>query len=135
MGNRAVIAFGTKQTAKFGIYLHWNGGRDSVEAFLDAARHLMKSRGPDRTYGPARLVQVIGNFMGGCLSVGLGSLDDLDCDNGDNGTYYVDPESLQIVGRAYHDPKNEQMKAEHRKGVLEKCIEKNAAHFFNKQAA
>ena len=31
MGNRAVI---TTENKKIGIYLHWNGGRDSVEAFL-----------------------------------------------------------------------------------------------------
>ena len=30
MGNRAVI---TDIEKKVGIYLHWNGGRDSVEAF------------------------------------------------------------------------------------------------------
>jgi hypothetical protein len=31
MGNRAVI---TDNKQRIGIYLHWNGGRDSVEAFL-----------------------------------------------------------------------------------------------------
>lgn len=134
MGNRAVIAIGSKQEAKFGIYLHWNGGRDSVEAFLEATRHLMKSRGPDAQYGAARLVQVIGNFMGGCLSVGLDSLDNLDTDNGDNGTYYVCPEKLQIVGRA-HFGGTEQNDPKHRKGVLEECITKNAAPFLKREAA
>ncbi len=32
MGNRAVI---TTEDKQMGVYLHWNGGRDSVEAFLD----------------------------------------------------------------------------------------------------
>ena len=32
MGNRAVI---TTEKKDLGIYLHWNGGRDSVEAFLN----------------------------------------------------------------------------------------------------
>lgn len=31
MGNRAVI---TTTDQRIGIYLHWNGGKDSVEAFL-----------------------------------------------------------------------------------------------------
>lgn len=31
MGNRAII---TNKEKKVAVYLHWNGGRDSVEAFL-----------------------------------------------------------------------------------------------------
>ena len=43
MGNRAVIAFvaddGTQdKDLCLGIYLHWNGGRDSVEGFLEYAK-------------------------------------------------------------------------------------------------
>lgn len=97
MGNRAVIAFGTGCDA-LGVYLHWNGGPESVKAFLDATRELMKSRGPDEQYGPARLVQVIGNFFGGTLSLGIGLARDLDCDNG---LYVVDPGSLQITARKH----------------------------------
>ena len=33
MGNRAVISFSTSPAAP-SIYLHWNGGRASVEGFL-----------------------------------------------------------------------------------------------------
>ena len=33
MGNRAVITT-RKDLKDIGIYLHWNGGRDSVEGFL-----------------------------------------------------------------------------------------------------
>ncbi len=62
MGNRAVI---TTPDKKMGIYLHWNGGRDSVEAFLHYCE-LHGFRSPDRDpYGWARLCQVIGNFFGG----------------------------------------------------------------------
>src|SRR4051812_45501834 len=103
MGNRAVIAFGTKPT-DLGIYLHWNGGPESVKAFLDGTRGLMKSRGADRQYGPARLIQVIGNYLGGTLSLGIGQLRALDCNNGDNGVYVVDPESLQITARQHVRP-------------------------------
>ena len=39
MGNRAVISFKDEYYKKEdspSIYLHWQGGRDSVEAFRDA---------------------------------------------------------------------------------------------------
>jgi hypothetical protein len=39
MGNRAVITFSQHKTAPC-IYLHWNGGRASVEAFIKSAKHL-----------------------------------------------------------------------------------------------
>ena len=35
MGNRAVITT-RKDLKDIGVYLHWNGGRDSVEGFLAA---------------------------------------------------------------------------------------------------
>ena len=35
MGNRAVI---TTPDKKIGVYLHWNGGRDSVEGFLQTCK-------------------------------------------------------------------------------------------------
>ena len=34
MGNRAVIASATEKEKGIGIYVHWNGGVESVEAFL-----------------------------------------------------------------------------------------------------
>lgn len=129
MGNRAVIAFGTKDT-DFGIYLHWNGGIESVQAFCDATRELMKPRGPDATYMPARLVQVIGNFMGGCLSVGLGQLQHLDTDNGDNGTFVVNPETLEIIKRL-HAGRLEPFKKDYYEKVKASAIE-SSTHAFKK---
>ena len=69
MGNRAVI---TTQDEKMGIYVHWNGGYDSVNAFLKYCE-LRGYRSPteDLTYGFARLAQVICNFFGGGLSCGV----------------------------------------------------------------
>lgn len=91
MGNRAVIT--TKENWRnggVGIYLHWNGGRDSVEAFLKYCE-LKGFRSPSSdSYGMARLCQVIGNFFGGGLSVGIDTLWHLDCDNFDNGVYIID---------------------------------------------
>lgn len=73
MGNRAIIT--TKEQLDkngFGLYLHWNGGRDSVEGFLKYCK-LKGYRGPesDVGYGLARLCCVICNFFGDSLSIGI----------------------------------------------------------------
>jgi hypothetical protein len=96
MGNRAVIQFGTEDTAP-AVYLHWNGGRASVKAFLAAARELGVRDDPE--YACARLSQIIGNWFGGTLSLGAGAASDLDRDNYDNGTYVV--YGWQIVDRLF----------------------------------
>ena len=97
MGNRCVICTREKDV---GIYLHWNGGRDSVEAFLRYCK-IQGFRPPETdSYGWARLCQVIANFMGGSgLSVGIQKYSKLDCNNGDNGLYII--EDWEIVGREF----------------------------------
>ena len=67
MGNRAFIK---GQDSNIGIYLHWNGGIDSVEAFLEYA----KLRKLDRVYydyGVARFCQIVGNWFGANDSIGV----------------------------------------------------------------
>ncbi len=101
MGNRAVITTkkGDKNN-KLGVYLHWNGGRDSVEGFLAYCKMRSFRKPEEDNYGWARLVQVIANFMGkDGLSVGVDVVDNLDCDNWDNGVYLI--ENWEIVGREY----------------------------------
>jgi hypothetical protein len=102
MGNRAVIT--TRENFEnngIGIYLHWNGGRDSVEAFLKYCE-LKGYRTPNTdNYGWARLCQVIGNFFGGSTSVGIDVVNNLDCNNHDNGVYII--EGWEIVDREYFD--------------------------------
>lgn len=108
MGNRAVIALkksyvgGKLNENDLGVYLHWNGGRDSIEPFLDYCK-IKEFRTPDKdNYGWARLCQIIANFFGGDgLSIGVDTLSRLDCDNWDNGVYLI--EGWQIVGRLYFD--------------------------------
>ena len=96
MGNRAVI---TTRSKDIGVYLHWNGGRDSVEAFLKYCK-LKGYRPPELDcYGWARLCQVICNFFGGELSIGIDKYDKLDKDNGDNGVYII--ENWNIVDRLF----------------------------------
>ncbi len=90
MGNRAVIAFGDNHDAP-AIYLHWNGGPESVLAFLKAA-DLLGVRNPATNdgYGAARLAQIIGNFLGGTLSLAIGTRHGLrGAASWDNGVYTV----------------------------------------------
>lgn len=100
MGNRAVITtYRGLAGNDLGVYLHWNGGYDSVHAFLEYMK-LRRYRSPDDDcYGWARLCQVIGNFFGGTLSVGVGVATHLDMDNWDNGVYVI--QGWDIVGREY----------------------------------
>ena len=105
MGNRAVITASQSNdpatSNDIGIYLHWNGGRDSVEAFLAYCKR-RGFRPPDQdNYGWARLCHVIANFFGGDLSIGIDRCCSLDCDNYDNGVYII--QGWDIVGRRYFE--------------------------------
>lgn len=105
MGNRAVIttsrAKDPQTSDDLGIYLHWNGGRDSVEAFLTYCRLRGFRRPEEDNYGWARLCQVIANYLGpDGLSIGIDKCCNLDCDNYDNGVYVI--ENWRIVDRKYH---------------------------------
>lgn len=107
MGNRAVITFDKKPTPdSIGIYLHWNGGAESVLAFLEAADKLQVRDDNDASYQLARVVQIISNFFGGTTSVGIGQLKQLDCDNGDNGTFAVSRSGGKITMRHSKTGKN-----------------------------
>lgn len=104
MGNRAVITTSKNPDVQnahdLGIYLHWNGGRDSVEAFLTYCK-LRNFRPPETDcYGWARLCQIIGNYFGGDLSIGIDQCRNLDCDNYDNGVYVI--ENWKIIDRKYN---------------------------------
>lgn len=90
MGNRAVITLKNPKPDDLGIYVHWNGGPDSVGAFLEYC-DLRGFRAPtDDTYGWARLCEVICNFLGrDGSSVGINVMS-RNSDPGDNGIYYID---------------------------------------------
>lgn len=107
MGNRAVIlskndmlADGKINPNQIGVYLHWNGGRDSIESFLKYCK-LKGYRSPSTDcYGWACLCNVISNFFGDGMSLGIDIASRLDCDNYDNGVYIID--RWEIVGRLYN---------------------------------
>lgn len=68
MGNRAIIK---GKNSDLGLYVHWNGGYDSVYPILQYCK-LKGYRGMDAdSYGLARLCQVYANFFGGTNSVGI----------------------------------------------------------------
>lgn len=102
MGNRAVI---TTQDKKIGIYLHWNGGLDSVNAFLTYCKLKGYRRPENDNYGWARMCQVIGNYFGEGTSIGIDEYKHLDIDNGDNGVYVI--ENWEVVDRLYHKGKEQ----------------------------
>ena len=91
MGNRAVITWGEASSNDVGVYVHWNGSRASVRAFLDICRARgYRSPANDPSYAMACLVSVLREFFGrDGLCVGVDVLGRLDCDNMDNGVYRV----------------------------------------------
>jgi hypothetical protein len=101
MGNRAVITTAPYSINNVGIYLHWNGGPESVAAFMKACKQLgYRSPASDDSYAMARLTQAIGTFFGGSTSVGIGTVRNLDTDNGDNGVYVIGGD-WEIVERKF----------------------------------
>lgn len=104
MGNRAVIVHNDnkyKSSAKC-IYLHWNGGRASVEAFLKAGKHLSINANTDA--GMLELANMIAKSFFGCevnkLNVYVEFFENADKDNYDNGLYIID-DTMSIIGRKY----------------------------------
>lgn len=95
MGNRAVI---TTKAKEIGVYLHWNGGRDSIEPILQYCKAKGYVPPEHNHYGWAALCQVINNWLGygGC---GIDLYENTDHDNWDNGTYVI--EDWEIVERLY----------------------------------
>jgi len=102
MGNRAVIK--TKDS-KIGIYLHRHGSRFQIDGFLHYCKLCGFRKPEDDCYGWARLTQVIANYIGGDLSIGIDILENLDTENWDNGTYII--ENWEIVGREYNGDHDE----------------------------
>lgn len=125
MGNRAVIQFGRSKKSP-AIYLHWNGGVESVQAFLDVAKDL--GCRPD-DYGVARLAQIIGNFFGGTLCIGVDRAENLDRDNYDNGTFVV--KNWKITKRLFVPDyiANAEMDMIYYKGVYDRAMAVNKPIF------
>lgn len=129
MGNRAVITTAPYKPSNLGVYVHWNGGQESVEAFLNACRQL-HYRSPDNDcYGWAGLVFAIGLFFEyEGLSVGVDQCKNLDTDNGDNGTWLI--RDWEIVGNKHgrHGPVLSPAQREKRDAITSIIV--NRAHLM-----
>jgi len=102
MGNRANVIFVDKSGKSISpcVYLHWNGGAESIYPFLDELDR--RSVRADQNYECARFISIVADFMNfNCLtSLSLGvingpkkinstELKKLHTDSGDNGIYVV----------------------------------------------
>src|SRR5947209_40290 len=100
MGNRAHVIFVSKNghPPSPAVYLHWNGGPESVYAFLGELKRRKALGTPD--YAAARFAHVVGDFFdsneAGSLSLGVVNGPDAitpealaPYDHGDNGIYVV----------------------------------------------
>ena len=100
MGNRAVIT--TKENFEnngVGIYVHYCGDLESIEAFLTYCKIIGARQPEDDDYGWATLSRVIGNFFGDTTGIGINVINQLDTINSDNGTYII--KDWQVVDRYY----------------------------------
>ena len=109
MGNRAIITTenGWKDKKNnLGVYLHWNGGRDSIEGFLTYCK-LKGYTSPevgncDYWIG---LIQVIANFFGDGSSLEVNTVNRLPSSKGDNGVYII--KDWEIIDRKEFDPRTQ----------------------------
>lgn len=137
MGNRAVLAFDGTPPSGECLYLHWNGGRSSVEAFLEAARRLNIRRVDprwgviDRNAAVHQLGKLIAQFFFGVelnqQTVYVERYDTADKDNGDNGLYILN-ENFEIVERRFHGSSEECDPAK-KASILEQLL--STAPYFN----
>ena len=100
MGNRAVIT--TKENVEnngVGIYVHYCGDLESIEAFLTYCKIIDARQPEDDDYGWATLSRVIGNYFGDTTGIGINVINQLDTINSDNGTYII--KDWQVVDRYY----------------------------------
>lgn len=100
MGNRAVITQSTADDAPC-IYLHWNGGHESVTAFLTAAKYAELDG-----YSPDFMDQFAAFLAKHFFDCEIGytiyreKYCEADTDNWDNGTYLIDSD-LNIAARMF----------------------------------
>ena len=100
MGNRAVIAY---KESPIALYLHWNGGMDSVKPLLDYCKIAGFPKPDEYGNGFTQLAATAMNFIGDSGSIILSkdvSSDELN--PGDNGIYWVDG-NWDIVERETYD--------------------------------
>lgn len=127
MGNRATVSFAGTNPAAPCAYLHWSGSRCSVEAFLD----IVRAAAPE-SVNPVHITPIAARdaFARAALAFGtsvcVGTYEECDTDNGDNGTYIVDS-SLEIVGRQFAEGIDDDDDDEHRAAIVAVTLSNAAA--------
>jgi hypothetical protein len=100
MGNRGTVIFHNgKKEISCAVYLHWNGGADSIYNFIEEGKK-RKSLSHSVDYAAARFIQIVGEFMDeteqGSTSLGvvngpkaitIKQLSKVQTDSSDNGLY------------------------------------------------
>lgn len=96
MSNSGIIIF---KDYPVGLYLHWNGGRDSVEAFLEYAR--LRQTPASSAKALIALTTIIDNYFGGKPAISMELINASFYDNyyTDNGVYVVNVLDMSIVKR------------------------------------
>lgn len=128
MGNRAVLTFSRARSAPT-VYLHWNGGRASIEGFLTAARALQISGESDieRMDNLAAMIARGLHAVVNLNTVYRAIYSRADIDNGDNGVYLLSRD-WRIVGREYMTC-TEECNIEKTRAIAAECIAKNTVYF------
>jgi len=117
MGNRATVIFTDKENNfSPAVYLHWNGGAESVYGFLEEMNRRNIRGSNDLMYECARFIQICGEFfdqdeftsttLGVTDSPKSGQLKDLAqvrTDLGDNGIYLVYRTKDEMTVRRFHE--------------------------------
>lgn len=155
MGNRAIVVFHSpgnpdakeRDQISPAIYLHWNGGPESIYGFLDELdRRNVRTSAADIGYEAARFVHVVGDFFdggsekeAGGLSLGIypgpksitvKSLAAIPADNGDNGVYVItrhDTKGKRTVRRFTFYPTGREWTADEVKAEHDAAV----AHSYN----
>ena len=106
MGNRAIITLEDHQGVQHpvALYVHWNGGLESVYAFIQYTWETFPRAHADLFTFHARLCQVLGNFFCDGLSLYGHPLDKADtwaegCDNG-RFHFTIGKANFELKGRA-----------------------------------
>lgn len=125
MGNRANVIFQAGERISPNVYVHWNGGPESVYAFIaELDRQGVRA---DADYECARFVAILARFFEDGYSLGLTStppirghvtaedLEKVYTDAGDNGFYVIDRTQTPTKARRFlstFDPKSGRLSLE-----------------------
>jgi hypothetical protein len=127
MGNRAVITESKADNAP-AIYLHWNGGRASVEAFLTAARQTGQYSGRTMAERMDKFATLLARHFFECeigQTVYRMPYGQTDRDNWDNGVYVISDRG-EIIGREFFEG-TEEINAEKTESIRSDIVAKHAA--------